>query len=65
MAGRKPLLVGHVDGLDGSQRAKQRLCVFLGTLGGILRRRTASTFRRAGVNRFRPRRFFPALILPK
>ena len=36
MAGRKPLLAGQVDGLDGSQRAKQRLRVFLWTLGGTL-----------------------------
>jgi hypothetical protein len=36
MAGRKPLELGHVDGLDGSDRAKERLRVFLETLHGEL-----------------------------
>lgn len=34
MAGRKPLLLGHVDGLDGSERAKCRLRSFMETLCG-------------------------------
>lgn len=36
MAGRKPLELAHVDGLDGSDRAKERLRVFLETLHGTL-----------------------------
>ncbi len=36
MAGRKPLELAHVDALDGSERAKQRLRVFLETLQGDL-----------------------------
>ena len=34
MAGRKPLELAHVDALDGSERAKQRLRVLLETLHG-------------------------------
>jgi hypothetical protein len=36
MAGRKPLELAHVDSLDGSDRAKERLRVFLETLHGTL-----------------------------
>jgi hypothetical protein len=36
MAGRKPLELGHVDGLDGSDRAKERMRVFFETLHGEL-----------------------------
>jgi transposase-like protein len=36
MAGRKPLELAHVDALDGSERAKERLRVFLETLRGEL-----------------------------
>lgn len=36
MAGRKPLELAHVDALDGSERAKERLRVFLETLHGEL-----------------------------
>ena len=36
MAGRKPLTTAHVDHLDGSERAKERLRTFLETLGGTL-----------------------------
>jgi len=36
MAGRKPLTTAHVDHLDGSERAKERLRAFLETLGGTL-----------------------------
>lgn len=36
MAGRKPLTTAHVDHLDGSERAQERLRVFLETLGGTL-----------------------------
>lgn len=36
MAGRNPLELAHVDALDGSQRAKERLRVFLETLHGEL-----------------------------
>ena len=36
MAGRKPLTLAHVDHLDGSERAKERLRVFLETLQGGL-----------------------------
>ena len=36
MAGRKPLTTGHVDDLDGSERAKDRLRTFLETLSGTL-----------------------------
>lgn len=32
--GRKPLALGHVGRLDGSQRAKQRMTAFLSTLQG-------------------------------
>ena len=32
--GRKPLATGHVDRLDGSERAKQRMTVILETLRG-------------------------------
>jgi hypothetical protein len=36
MAGRKPLTTGHVDDLDGSERARDRLRTFLETLSGTL-----------------------------
>jgi hypothetical protein len=36
MAGRKPLELAHVDALDGSDRAKQRMRAFLETLQGTL-----------------------------
>lgn len=36
MAGRKPLTTGHVDHLDDSERAKDRLRTFLETLSGTL-----------------------------
>lgn len=36
MAGRKPLELAHVETLDGSERAKERLRVFLETLHGEL-----------------------------
>ena len=36
MAGRKPLTTAHVDHLDGSKRAQERLRTFLETLGGTL-----------------------------
>lgn len=36
MAGRKPLELAHVDALDGSDRAKERLRAFLETLQGTL-----------------------------
>ena len=32
--GRKPLATGHVDRLDGSERAKQRMTIILETLRG-------------------------------
>ena len=34
--GRKPLATGHVDRLQGSEPAKQRLAVLLETLHGVL-----------------------------
>lgn len=36
MAGRKPLELGHVEALDGSDRAKERMRVFFETLHGEL-----------------------------
>jgi len=36
MAGRKPLLLGHIDSLDGSDRAKCRLRIFVETLSGTI-----------------------------
>ena len=41
-AGRKPLTTGHVENLDGSESAKQRLSAILETLRGAVTIPTAS-----------------------